>query len=341
MVFSECKFLTEIPDISRIPNLEKLCVFRCESLVKVHDSVGFLDKLTVLSFLGCFNLTNFPRSLKLRSLIYLDLRYCLRLQNFPEIQCEMKCLHLLYLDNIAIKELPSSIVYFTGLVKLSLKSCRNLMRLPSSILQLQHLKFLILNECSKLVKLPTKEYEIPSSTELFSLPPPANSGIFDDGCSSIGFPALGSLVLENCTHLSKSDFIVTLNCFSTLFELNLSRSDVVSVPACIKRFVSLQSLILVDCKQLQEILDLPPNIEHISTEGCISLESFPEVSKEYQFHTSELRALYWIDLSKCYKMHVNIRDMVANSLLGKVSLSLSLSLSLVCALVYGLFFEHS
>jgi hypothetical protein len=120
---------------------------------------------------------------------------------------------------------------------------------------------------------------------------------------------------------------VILNCFSTLFELDLSRSDVVSVPACIKRFVSLCFLTLVDCKQLQ--VDLPPNIEHISAKGCISLESFPEVSKEYQFHTSELRALYWIDLSKCYKMHLNIRDMVANSLLGKVCLSLSLSLSLL------------
>jgi hypothetical protein len=103
MVFSECKFLTEIPYISRIPNLEKLCVFKCKNLVKVHDSVGFLDKLRVLSFLGCFNLINFPRSLKFRSLIYLDLRYCPRLQNFPKIQCEMKYLHLLCLDYIAIK----------------------------------------------------------------------------------------------------------------------------------------------------------------------------------------------------------------------------------------------
>jgi hypothetical protein len=50
MVFSECKFITEIPDISRIPNLEKLYVFHCKSLVKVHDPVGFLDKLIALSF---------------------------------------------------------------------------------------------------------------------------------------------------------------------------------------------------------------------------------------------------------------------------------------------------
>ena len=242
MVFSECKFITEIPDISRIPNLEKLYAFQCESLVKVHDSVGFLDKLIALSFARCYNLTSFPRSLKLRSLIFLDLRYCLKLQNFPEIQCEMKYLNLLYLDNIAIKELPSSIMYFTGLYELSLKRCKNLVHLPSSILQLQHLKFLTLDECSKLVRLPTKEYVIPSSTVLFSSPSPVNSDIFNDGCSSIGFQALGALALENCTRLSKSDFIATRDCLSTLYRLNLSRSDVVSVPACIKRFVSLRTL---------------------------------------------------------------------------------------------------
>jgi hypothetical protein len=331
MVFSECKFITEIPDISRISNLEKLYVFHCESLVTVHDSVGFLDKLIALSFVRCYNLTSFPTSLRLRSLEYLDLQHCLRLQNFPEIQCEMKYLHLLYLDNIAIKELPSSIMYFTGLYQLSLKSCENLVHLPSSILQLQHLKFLTLNECSKLVKLPTKEKEIPSSTVLFSSPPPVNSDIFNDGCSSIGFPALGDLALENCTRLSKSDFIATLDCFSTLFRLNLSRSDVVSVPACIKRFVSLRTLQLEDCKQLQEILDLPPNLEEIFAKGCISLESFPQVSEEYQFNTSELPTLFTIDLSECYKMHVNIPNLLANSLLGKVCLSdLSLSLSLSC-----------
>jgi hypothetical protein len=167
-----------------------------------------------------------------------------------------------------------------------------------------------------------------SITELFSSPPPASSDIFNDGCSSIGFSASGALALGNCTCLSKSDFVATHDCFSTLDRLNLSRSDVVSVPACIKRFVSLRKLELEDCKQLQEILDLPPNLKEIFAKGCISLESFPQVSEEYQFNTGELPALYWIDLSECYKMHVNIRNLVANSLLGEVCLS-DLSLSCV------------
>jgi hypothetical protein len=97
---------------------------------------------------------------------------------------------------------------------------------------------------------------------------------------------------------------------------------------------------LVDCKQLQEILELPPNIEEIYASGCVSLESFPEVSKEYQFNTSELQRCIGLTCPECYKMLVNIRNQVANSLLDKVCLSLSLSLSVLyvlCALVYGLY----
>lgn len=186
MKFSECKFITKIPDISRISNLEELCVSRCESLVEVHDSVGFLDKLTVLSFYKCSNLINLPRSLRLRSLKNLDLEHCSRLETFPEIECKMECLRRLQLSHTAIKELPSSIEYLTGLSELFLTSCENLTHLPSSIYQLQHLKTLSVIGCLRLVKLSTNESEISSSAELFSsLPPSANSGISNGGCCSI------------------------------------------------------------------------------------------------------------------------------------------------------------
>jgi Leucine-rich repeat (LRR) protein len=129
------------------------------------------------------------------------------------------------------------------------------------------------------------------------------------------------LDLENYC-LSKPDFLETLNCFSTLENLILSKNNIVSLPTCIKRFVGLKSLILVDCKQLQEIIELPPNIEDIDASGCVSLESFPEVSKKFQFNTSDLPALEWIDLSRCYKMLVNIGNQVTNPSWDEVYLSL-------------------
>ncbi|XP_059430437.1 disease resistance protein RPV1-like isoform X2 [Corylus avellana] len=329
MEFSECHFLTKIPDMSRTPNLEKLSLFECESLVEVHDSVGFHDKLASLTIMKCSNLISLPRSLKLRSLEALYLDDCSSLQNFPEIDIEMECLRYISFSDILIKDLPSSIGYLTGLRQLYIKNCPNLMHLPSSILQLQHLEELSIENCSELFKLPTKvrderqslpsivsikESEISSSTELLSLLPPTNASNLDNGCSSTVFPALRDLDLDNCMHLSKSDFLDILDCFSALERLNLSGSDIVSLPTCIKSFVRLRGLLLNDCKQLQEVLELPPNIESIRASGCVSLESFPEVSKKFQFDTSELRALDLIDLSRCYKMLVNIGNPEANPL---------------------------
>ena len=257
----------------------------------------------------------------------------------------MDSLRDIMLNGTAIKELPSSLGYLTGLRQLYLSGCKNLMHLPSSILQLQHIEILSLTNCSEHVKLPTKvrrddrqsmpsnvssnTYEASSTTELFSLPPPTNSSILNDGCSSIGLPGLKYLDLENCC-LSKSDFLETLNCFSTLEHLILSKSNIVSLPVCIKRFVGLRSLLLVDCTQLQEILELPPNIEDIDVSGCFSLKSFPEVSKIYQFNTSDLPALEWIDLSRCYKMLVNIGNQVIYLSWDEVHLSLSLVHVLMC-----------
>ncbi|KAG7941827.1 hypothetical protein I3843_16G066400 [Carya illinoinensis] len=319
MSFSDCKFLTTIPDISRIPNLEELYLRNCESLIEVHDSVGSHDHLTSLSFFGCSSLKSFPRSLRMRSLESLVLEDCSSLQSFPDIECEMECLRFIKFDQAPIKELPSSIGYLTGLQDIYIKGCKNLMHLPTNILELQNLRNLCVENFSEIVKLPkekrcstpcvmsTEECEISSNEELL-LPPP--------------LPALEYLNLCDCV-LSKSDIFTAFNFSSTLETLELSRSDIVILPTSIKRFVGLRCLMLLDCKQLEQILELPPNIEEVFASGCISLETFPEVAKKFEFNTSTLPALHWIDLSACNKMLVNIRNHVTNPLLGQLEEALS------------------
>ncbi|KAG7945148.1 hypothetical protein I3843_15G138000 [Carya illinoinensis] len=93
-----------------------------------------------------------------------------------------------------------------------------------------------------------------------------------------------------------------------------SLADVVGY-GFMKTFVMyLKKIRLEDCRQLQEILELPPNIEEVYANGCISSERFPEVSRKFQLNTCNLRALRWIELFKCYKMSMNIRIHVANPL---------------------------
>jgi hypothetical protein len=292
MNFSYCEFLEMIPDVSNIPNLEDLNLEGCTNLVEVHKSVGFLDKLVILNLDFCRSLNSFPSCLQSSSLEYLGLHFCSKLNYFPEIECKMERLREISLTT-SIKELPSSFWFASLLESLDLRGSINLTNLSSRIYQLEHLESLTLNNCFKLVKFPEKmgdnkesmpsivskkESEISSCLELPPLPPPTNSSVSNDGCSSVVFPALITLNLENCV-LSESNIFKIFNCSSTLRDLNLTGSDIVTIPACIKSFVCLEKLNLKNCKKLREISALPPNNFYLNATGCTSLETFFEESQ--------------------------------------------------------------
>ena len=296
MDFTDCKFLRKIPNVSRIPNLEKVTLDGCENLVEVHHSVGFLEKLVVLSLRKCSNLTSFPKSLKIRSLKFLFLSGCSRLKHFPEIECQMKCLDYVDFRDTGIEELPSSIGNLVRVSYLYLSGCTNLTNLSNSIYQLQDLKYLFLDGCSKVKflkkvednrqSMPSlvsmeEESAISSKVELLQLLPWTNASNSNDGFSSIAFPKLRQLYLGSCA-LSESIFFRTVDCGSALNVLDLSGSDIVSLPPCIRRFVGLKSLTLKNCKQLREILGLPPNVEHVNASGCVSLAIFLEEFRRSQ-----------------------------------------------------------
>ncbi|XP_059455280.1 disease resistance protein RML1B-like [Corylus avellana] len=80
---------------------------------------------------------------------------------------------------------------------------------------------------------------------------------------------------------------------SQLTTLNLSSSAVVSLPIWFNTFVRLKWLFLKDCKQLQEIPELPPSVEMVYLVGCTSLERLPFNN----IYNSPM--LEWIDLSDC------------------------------------------
>ncbi|KAF5469372.1 hypothetical protein F2P56_013453 [Juglans regia] len=317
--FHGCESLTKISDLSSSSSLKELILDDCRNLVELHDSVGFLDKLEKLSLDGCSNLESLPRRFKLRSLKQLNLEGCPSLQNFPEIECEMGHLKAVLLNETVIEELPSSIKYLSGLQELSLKGCKSLVHLPGSIFQLQHLEELWVNDCPNLVNFGKEEgnnrqlMPCPVSTALAPTNNSSNNSS-DIDCFSMAFPSLAHLNLLNCP-LSESNLFRTFNYSTTLQELNLSESDIVSLPSCIKTFVQLRYLDLDNCKQLEEILQLPPNIEQVSAEGCMLLESFPQVSAKFQFNTYNLPELRLINLSSCPKMLINIGIPLPNPLL--------------------------
>ena len=56
-----CESLTEVPDLSGMPNLIELRLYRCESLTEVHPSIGSLDKFEILNLEDCTGLQDFPK----------------------------------------------------------------------------------------------------------------------------------------------------------------------------------------------------------------------------------------------------------------------------------------
>ena len=133
MDFEDCKFLRQVPDLSGLPNLRALCLDNCTNLDKVHGSIGFLDKLILLSAQGCIKLHTFLHAINLPSLETLDLRWCTSLQSFPEVLGMMENIREVYLDHTAVEELPISINKLVGLERLYIRRCERLNQLPSSI----------------------------------------------------------------------------------------------------------------------------------------------------------------------------------------------------------------
>ncbi|KAG2667266.1 hypothetical protein I3760_15G105600 [Carya illinoinensis] len=271
-------------------NLARMDFSRCEFLTKIPD-LSRIPNLEWLDVADCTKLTSLPTKLKFRYLKCLRVDGCLSLQNFPEIEFERECLRHLSLANTDIKELPLSIGHLSGIGVLNLKGCKNLLHLPTGILRFRHLKGLCLAGCSKLVFIPN---------------------ILKDECCSIDLPALEWLDLENC-HLPDPDILMRLNRSFTLIHLRLSRSDIIRLPESMTMLFQLRILELVDCKKLQEIPALPPNIQIVDITGCMSLKRFPDGLKVPHLFTSQSKR--WIESSLCLKIPMNIEGFWVSILL--------------------------
>ncbi|KAL2578143.1 hypothetical protein AAZV13_16G180800 [Glycine max] len=138
--FDGCKCLTQIPDVSGLPNLEEFSFEHCLNLITVHNSIGFLDKLKTLNAFRCKRLRSFP-PIKLTSLEKLNLSFCYSLESFPKILGKMENIRELCLSNSSITELSFSFQNLAGLqaLDLSFLSPHAIFKVPSSIVLMPEL----------------------------------------------------------------------------------------------------------------------------------------------------------------------------------------------------------
>ncbi|XP_039686423.1 TMV resistance protein N isoform X1 [Medicago truncatula] len=145
--FEGCKLLTELPSLSGLVNLGALCLDDCTNLIRIHKSIGFLNKLVLLSSQRCKQLELLVPNINLPSLETLDIRGCSRLKSFPEVLGVMENIRYVYLDQTSIGKLPFSIRNLVGLRQLFLRECMSLTQLPDSIRILPKLEIITAYGC--------------------------------------------------------------------------------------------------------------------------------------------------------------------------------------------------
>nr|XP_023876180.1 TMV resistance protein N-like [Quercus suber] len=246
---SYCKNLVKLPKL-RAPNLEYLGLSSCENLVEINECFGSLEKLRTWDLHGCRKLQILPSQLMLKSLVTFLLIDCPRLEKLPNFNPEMECLEILNLSGSGIREVPSSIKNLTKLHELSLIDCKNLWDLPDSIYKLQQLWRL----------------ETPTA----KLRPTCNSF---DGSFGYGFMNLKELDFVGREAINELDLLMKPDYFPALEFINLSKTNIVTIPESISRFPKLKSLHITDCKLLREIQGLPQSIRLVEAENCMLLDT--------------------------------------------------------------------
>ena len=289
--------LIEIPDVTGIPNLEKLILERCSNLQELHPSTRIHKKLILLNLKWCKKLSRLPSKFEMKSLKTLYLTGCSNVKKIPEFVGNMECLQDLSLDGIAITELPSSVECLTALNVLNLGNCNKLVHLPSTIFNSKSLKLVSLSGCSKIHNLPENLWNV-EGLERLDL---GKTTIKELSSSIERLTSLTDLILGGCEYLlclpnticnlkslRKLDLFgcsefenlpEKLGIIKGLKELNLGRTAIKRLPSSVEGLTSLIVMILIDCKNL---VCLPSTIcklkslGYLDLSGCSKFDNLPE-----------------------------------------------------------------
>ena len=259
-----CESITELPEFCT-PSLEELYLSHCKNLVKVHESVGFLDKLQRWSLRGCEKLQKLPNYLMLISIKYINLNNCESITELPKFCTpSLKQLHLSHCKNLV--KIHESVGFLDKLERWDLEGCGKLQILPN-YLKLTSLKYINLNNCESIKEL--LEFYTPSLKKLYlshcTLRP---KKFYLSHCKN-----LGSLSFHGNKNITELDFLMKPVYFPVLDSLDLSETNIVSIPESLSRFANLAVLKLRNCKQLREIQRLPQSVRDVDVRNCYSLNA--------------------------------------------------------------------
>ncbi|KAK2421656.1 TMV resistance protein N [Trifolium repens] len=212
------------------------------SLIQISDISG-LRNLEEFSFKYCKNLLTIHDSVGfLNKLKILNAYGCTKLESFPEIQ------------------LPS-------LQQLELSSCYSLKNFPKIIGKMENIETIYLSDTC-IEELPDSFQNLTGLNVSYAIVLPNQC----DKPNSMVCSNVQSIMLEDC-NLNDESLPIALKWFANVTHLNLSENNFTILPLCIKEHGSLGFLKLNNCKFLQEIRGIPPNLKELSLANCDSLSS--------------------------------------------------------------------
>ncbi|KAL1216025.1 Disease resistance protein RPV1 [Cardamine amara subsp. amara] len=267
--------LTDTPDFSLLPNLKKLLLINCESLVEVHNSIGTLHKLVLINLSGCTELGELSLELySLKSLKTLILSGCSKLARLDDALGDLESLTTLKADNTGITQIPSSTCQLKKIEELSFEGCKGsrqaALSIPFSLNRLCCLKTLRLSFCNLSDEWVPENLGSLSCLEELDL---RGNNFHNLQTDFAGLENLQILRVDGCSKL-KSMFSLpkTLRSFSTTNCPMLERTPDLS------ECLVLQSLHLRNCYNLVET----PGLDKLKTVGVIHMEMCNRIPNTYR-----------------------------------------------------------
>ena len=216
----------------------------------------------------------FLQEFQLENMKHLNLRGCKFITKLPNLCTpNLEILSLFNCENLV--EIHESGEFLHKLKTWDLGCCKKLQNLPNNLMltSLEVLESLILTGCKNLRDLPDGIYKLQQLQTLWTptakLRPTCNSF---DSSSGYGFLKMTSLKVWANTSIIELDLLMKPDYFPALEFINLSETNIITIPESISRFPRLRSLSIDNCKHLREIQGLPLSINRVAAYNCPLLD---------------------------------------------------------------------
>ncbi|KAK2978161.1 hypothetical protein RJ640_016175, partial [Escallonia rubra] len=262
---SHCQRLSETPDFSILPNLEKLILKECYSLLEVHESIGHLEtRLVLLNLNGCKSLKELPRAIgRLKVLETLIISGCSSLDHLPrEIISMIASLTKFLADDINL-----------GVLVPTPKGVR--LQEEATSQEEATLQEEATSQEAQIVYLQIRQASFPFNIIELSL---VDCNLSDDAFSGIKFD----------------------NRFS-LKTLDLSGNPISFLPDSIKSLISLKSLRLEHCRRLKSV-EMQSGIRRLDVHDCTALERISVGGPREECRINSLGCEQLVEITNHFKL---------------------------------------